>query len=184
MLYSEFTKLAGFEVKESYYHEVIEPEYNRSTLEKADWVKQWKKDGGIQKAYDAQVSRYEYKAGEVERLREMNENQAMIIREDRERLFNLDAVVETLKSDLETYRNGYDKAQKKLGEQPVKIQQKDNMKYITIYEVRACLIEDGKNITVDRFISMAEAEKEVQFCYDVHKKLYSHVWIIQQMVWC
>ena len=79
MLYSEFTKLAGFEVTEGYYHNVIEPEYNRSTLDKTEWVKLWKKDGGIQKAYDAQLSRYEDKAGEVELLREMNDNQKKCI---------------------------------------------------------------------------------------------------------
>ncbi len=54
----EFSKLAGFQPTEYYYHNVIEVEYMNSPIQdKAEWVKQWKKDGGIQKAYDAMVSR-------------------------------------------------------------------------------------------------------------------------------
>lgn len=53
MLISEFIKRTGFRPTENYYHSVIEPEYNRSKLDKDAWCKQWKKNGGIQKAYDA-----------------------------------------------------------------------------------------------------------------------------------
>lgn len=53
MLISEFIDRTGFRPTEDYYHTVIEPEYNRSDLDKDAWCKQWKKDGGIQKAYDA-----------------------------------------------------------------------------------------------------------------------------------
>ena len=53
MLISEFIDRTGFRPTEDYYHTVIEPEYNESNLEKDAWCKQWKKNGGIQKAYDA-----------------------------------------------------------------------------------------------------------------------------------
>lgn len=53
MLISEFIDRTGFRPTEDYYHTVIEPEYNRSNLDKDAWCKQWKRNGGIQKAYDA-----------------------------------------------------------------------------------------------------------------------------------
>ena len=53
MLISEFIDRTGFRPTEDYYHTEIEPEYNRSNLDKDAWCKQWKKNGGIQKAYDA-----------------------------------------------------------------------------------------------------------------------------------
>ena len=52
MLLHEFIERTGFTPTEDYYHKEIEPEYNRSNLEKDDWCKEWKKNGGIQKAYD------------------------------------------------------------------------------------------------------------------------------------
>lgn len=53
MLISEFIDRTGFRPTEDYYRTEIEPEYNRSNLNKDEWCKQWKKDGGIQKAYNA-----------------------------------------------------------------------------------------------------------------------------------
>lgn len=53
MLIKEFIDRTGFTPTDDYYHKEIEPEYNRSRLDKDDWCKQWKKNGGIQKAYDA-----------------------------------------------------------------------------------------------------------------------------------
>ena len=50
MLISEFIDRTGFRPTEDYYHTVIEPEYNASNLDKDAWCKQWKKNGGIQKA--------------------------------------------------------------------------------------------------------------------------------------
>lgn len=47
----EFTQLTGFTPTEKYYHEVIEKSYNASKLDKAEWCKEWKKNGGIQEAY-------------------------------------------------------------------------------------------------------------------------------------
>ena len=54
MTIQEFTDRTGFAPTESYYHSVIEPEYMASSENDKDkWCKQWKKNGGIQKAYDA-----------------------------------------------------------------------------------------------------------------------------------
>lgn len=53
MLIKEFIDRTGFTPTDDYYHREIEPEYNRSNLDKDDWCKEWKKNGGIQKAYDA-----------------------------------------------------------------------------------------------------------------------------------
>lgn len=54
MLISEFIERTGFTPTDDYYHSVIEPEYMASSENDKDkWCKQWKKNGGIQKAYDA-----------------------------------------------------------------------------------------------------------------------------------
>lgn len=52
MMQQEFEDRAKFEVSADCYHKCIEPEYNASKLDKDEWVKEWKKNGGIQKAYD------------------------------------------------------------------------------------------------------------------------------------
>lgn len=53
MLISEFIERTGFRPTDEYYHTVIEAEYMKSLLNKDEWCKQWKKQGGLQKAYDA-----------------------------------------------------------------------------------------------------------------------------------
>lgn len=57
MLLAEFSERTGFTPTPECYHEFIEPEYNGSTLDKDAWCKKWKKENGIAKAYDWQVSR-------------------------------------------------------------------------------------------------------------------------------
>lgn len=57
MLQSEFIERTKFEVNAECYHEFIEPEYNGSTLPKDEWCKQWKRNGGIARAYAWQVAR-------------------------------------------------------------------------------------------------------------------------------
>lgn len=52
MTLQEFTDRTGFHPTEDYYHCVIEEEYYRSKLDKDAWCKQWKKEGGIQRAYN------------------------------------------------------------------------------------------------------------------------------------
>ena len=49
MQYMEFIALLGKRStvpSETYYHAIIEPAYNRSNLEKQEWVKQWDEFGG------------------------------------------------------------------------------------------------------------------------------------------
>ena len=48
----EFEDRAKFKVSAECYHMLIEPEYNASNLDQDEWVKEWKKQGGIQKAYE------------------------------------------------------------------------------------------------------------------------------------
>lgn len=52
MMQNEFEDRAKFKVSAECYHMLIEPEYNASNLDKDEWVKEWKKQGGIQKAYN------------------------------------------------------------------------------------------------------------------------------------
>ena len=55
----EFEDRANFKVSTDCYHKLIEPEYNASNLDKDEWVKEWKKQGGIQKAYEWEQHRRE-----------------------------------------------------------------------------------------------------------------------------
>lgn len=131
MLYSEFTKLAGFEVKESYYHKYIEPEYDESNLDKAEWVKQWKKNGGIQKAYDNLLSSYV-------QVNEMNQNQAQVIREERETLFNLRQVVEAANNEAKDYREKFEEVKEQLFDANATVdvfKRKDNEMAYTLLEI-------------------------------------------------
>lgn len=57
MLKQEFEKRVNFEVSEECYSILIEPEYNNSDLDKDAWCKQWKKNNGIQKAYNFEMMR-------------------------------------------------------------------------------------------------------------------------------
>lgn len=107
MLISEFIDRTGFRPTEDYYHTEIEPEYNRSNLDKDAWCKQWKKNGGIQKAYDAlkEQAANEYAnvlslENEVKKLKEMNDNQSQVIRDEREKSFELSQTLDNAMSDL------------------------------------------------------------------------------------
>ena len=121
MLISEFIDRTGFRPTEDYYHTVIEPEYEKSDLDKDVWCKQWKKNGGIQKAYDAlkEQAANEYAnvlslenevknlKEKVSRLNELNNNQSQVIRDEREKSFELSTWKEELMPKLieisETY---------------------------------------------------------------------------------
>lgn len=52
MMKQEFEERANFKVSPECYHTFIEPGYNASNLDKDEWVKEWKKNGGVQDAYD------------------------------------------------------------------------------------------------------------------------------------
>lgn len=107
MLISEFIDRTGFRPTDDYYHTVIEPEYNKSDLDKDAWCKQWKKQGGIQKAYDAlkEQAANEYAnvlslENEVKKLKELNDNQSQVIRDEREKSFELSQTLDNAMSDL------------------------------------------------------------------------------------
>ena len=59
MLLTEFTERTGFNPTPDCYSYCIEPEYHSSSLDKDEWCKQWKRKGGIQKAYDWECNRKE-----------------------------------------------------------------------------------------------------------------------------
>lgn len=82
MLKTEFIERTGFKPTDDYYHTVIEPEYEKSDIDKDAWCKQWKKNGGIQKAYDAMC---EEAANEYGRTLSL-EADIKILKEERETL--------------------------------------------------------------------------------------------------
>lgn len=125
MLISEFIDRTGFRPTEDYYHTEIEPEYNRSDLDKDAWCKQWKKNGGIQKAYDAMskqaaneycnVLSLEEKVKilkeELSHLKEMNDNQSKVIRGEREKVFGFETWKEKLIPELLEISERYSSAE-------------------------------------------------------------------------
>lgn len=53
MLLEEFAQRTHFATSQKYFFEVIHEDYIKSGLDKDAFCKQWKKQGGYQKAYDA-----------------------------------------------------------------------------------------------------------------------------------
>ena len=74
MLQSEFIERTGLQVTAECYHEFIEPEYDGSTLNKDEWCKQWKRNGGISRAYTWQCRHYEDRIKEANRISIENED--------------------------------------------------------------------------------------------------------------
>lgn len=114
MTIQEFIERTGFAPTDDYYHSVIEPEYMASSENDKDkWCKQWKKNGGIQKAYDAlreqaandyaKVLSLENEVKDLKeqlsRLKVMNDSQSQIIRDEREKLFNANQANEKLNNE-------------------------------------------------------------------------------------
>ncbi len=107
MLISEFIERTGFNPTEDYYHTEIEPEYDRSDLDKDAWCKQWKKNGGIQKAYDAMCRQAanDYSQNllfkkEIERVY----NEAKLAKQENERLKAEVAKLQDSIDTMEVYR--------------------------------------------------------------------------------
>jgi hypothetical protein len=66
----------------------------------------------------------------------------------------------------------------------IKVQALENgQNYFTIYEVRVTK-NDGETITYDRYLNKKDAEKSVEFVYEVHQNLYKTAWIRESIVWC
>lgn len=59
MTYKEFTELAGFNVREDYFYTIIGSKWLKSDLSSKEFVEEWKKQGGIQQAYDHLNTIYE-----------------------------------------------------------------------------------------------------------------------------
>lgn len=100
MLISEFIDRTGFRPTEDYYHTVIEPEYNASDLDKDAWCKQWKKNGGIQKAYDALKEQAANEYANVLRLESKNRDLNKMVASMGEDLTKYTELSETAMSDL------------------------------------------------------------------------------------
>lgn len=100
MLISEFIDRTGFRPTEDYYHTVIEPEYNASDLEKDAWCKQWKKNGGIQKAYDALKEQAANEYANILSLESKNRELNKMIASMDEDLTKYKELSETAMSDL------------------------------------------------------------------------------------
>lgn len=100
MLISEFVERTGFRPTEDYYHTVIEPEYNASDLEKDAWCKQWKKNGGIQKAYDALKEQASHEYANVLSLESKNRELDKMVASMDEDLTKYKELSETAMSDL------------------------------------------------------------------------------------
>ena len=100
MLISEFIDRTGFRPTEDYYHTVIEPEYNARDLEKDAWCKQWKKNGGIQKAYDALKKQAANEYANVLSLESKNRELNKMIASMDEDLTKYKELSETAMSDL------------------------------------------------------------------------------------
>lgn len=100
MLISEFIDRTGFRPTEDYYHTEIEPEYNRSNLDKDAWCKQWKKNGGIQKAYDALCRQASNEYANVLSLESKNRELNKMIASMDEDLTKYKELSETAMSDL------------------------------------------------------------------------------------
>lgn len=75
MLISEFIDRTGFRPTAECYEQHIEPNYNASSLQKDDWCKQWKRQGGIAEAYQWQVVFDTAKIKEAKEAARQNEEQ-------------------------------------------------------------------------------------------------------------
>ncbi len=100
MLISEFIDRTGFRPTEDYYRTEIEPVYNRSNLDKDAWCKQWKKNGGIQKAYDALKEQAANEYANVLSLESNNRELNKMIASMDEDLTKYKGLSETAMSDL------------------------------------------------------------------------------------
>ena len=98
-------------------------------------------------------------------------------------IFFLNLQRQTIQTTIKKWEQHY-KQRKKTMTKSIKIQQlKNGQKYFYIYEVRVKKHE-GEYVTYDRYLNEKEAEKSVDFIYEVHAELYQTAWIRRQIVWC
>ena len=110
MMISEFIERTGFTPAVDYYYDVIEMEYMVSDLDKDAWCKQWKKNGGIQKAYDYMkhdvANEYANVLSLEEQLKKLNECIAQLNAENA----RLESLADTAMSDLNQMQEWKDKS--------------------------------------------------------------------------
>ena len=114
MLISEFIDRTGFRPTEDCYHQHIEPEYNRSKLDKDEWCKQWKRNGGIAEAYKWQVIFDTAKINEA--IAQTNHN-AVLYTQLQQTNEQLQRENKQLRDDKEDYRETLEDCRAKLNEQ-------------------------------------------------------------------
>ena len=78
MLLQEFAERTGLETTQKYFNEVIHPEYMQSDFDKDAYCRQWIKQGGYQKAYDAICRERNEQKAIAEKYRRAYENSNVI----------------------------------------------------------------------------------------------------------
>ena len=107
MLQEEFEKRVNFKVSSECYHTLIEPEYNNSYLNKDTWCKQWKRKGGIQKAYDFEIARLESMSEERSKLFETYTKQIPTIQDLFAKNADLRKELSQAKDEVSKWKNLY-----------------------------------------------------------------------------
>lgn len=66
----------------------------------------------------------------------------------------------------------------------VDLEEMNGQKYIVIYEVLGSKKEDGKSVTLDRYLNKEEAQEYKDFCYEAYSDMYNTFYIYETIVWC
>lgn len=145
MMYSEFTKLAGFNVNGTYYSTVIEPKYMASELNKQEFVKEWKKQGGIQQAYD-----YLYNEYKIEKAHHNEANQQ----------------IAELREELDDTKDALVAAQQEL----VSVKDENKRTIDRLREINNSHVEESNILQKKLYDAQKEAEELVYFLIDRSEK--------------
>lgn len=156
----EFTKLAGFQPTESYYHNVIEVEYMDSDIQdKAEWVKEWKKQGGIQRAYDDMVRR-------VGNAESSNDYHLVKIKGLNEKIDNFRQVVDAANAEAREYREKFEAVKQELFDAKNEIGVwKDNTKDLA-YKLLTISEKTGSSDLRQVVISMIGFKAYIKYKFD------------------
>lgn len=106
MLLKEFIERTGFTPAEDYYTRIIEPEYMSSDLDKDQFCKQWKKNGGIQKAYDCMKEALALSSTDILNLRQY-------VDKYQDRLAEVNDKLDDERQDLKVLQQTYDSLNEK-----------------------------------------------------------------------
>lgn len=114
MLISEFIDRTGFRPTAECYEQHIEPNYNASSLQKDDWCKQWKRQGGIAEAYQWQVV---FDTAKINEAKEQTNHNAVLYTQLQQKYEQLQRENKQLRDDKEDYRETLEDCRAKLNEQ-------------------------------------------------------------------